>query len=318
MAEGNSPGGALPKSDYFELAEVGEGIWAAIARDWDWTVGNAAIVDLGGRVLVVDTFISARAATELREAARRLTGRETAWVVNTHFHNDHTGGNEIFEAACIAAADGTRETVLERAARLPERLEEARAELARAEAAVAAGDTSAEARRREVATAIERVSAMRVVAPDVAFSDRLTLFGERRRAEVVAVGAAHTPSDCVVYLPDDKVLVAGDVVLVRSHPWVGDGDVRNWVPVLGRLAGMGAERVIPGHGEVGTPGDISDMADYMGELLGLADAAVASAAPGTPPESLPLPPIPERWRAWGWEEGWPDNFPFFLRAAALA
>jgi glyoxylase-like metal-dependent hydrolase (beta-lactamase superfamily II) len=102
-------------------------------------VGNASIVDLGGRVLVVDTFISARAGAELRKAARRLTGAEAAWVVNTHFHNDHCGGNEVFAAAArIASTEGTREKMLERAAGLPERIASAEARLAEMDAGRAA------------------------------------------------------------------------------------------------------------------------------------------------------------------------------------
>ncbi len=315
MAVASQGQAALPKSDYFELVAVADGVWAAISRDGDWSLGNAAIVNLGGRALVVDTFLSARAAAELREAARRLTGVETAWVVNTHFHNDHTAGNEIFAGARIAAATGTRETILARAAGLPQRLEAAMAELADLESQVASGDATAEPKRRELAVAIERTAQLHVVAPDVAVSDRLTLFGEGRRAEVVAVGAAHTLSDCVVYLPDDRILIAGDVVLVRSHAWVGDGDLRNWAPVLERLGGMGAERLIPGHGDVGEASDIADMADYIRDLAGLVDAAIASAPPGTAPESLPVPEIPERYRTWGWSEGWASDFPAAIRAA---
>ena len=83
---------SLPKSPFFKLVAAGEGIWAAVATDFTAAVGNSAIVDLGGRWLVVDTFMSARAATDLHEAVRSLAGDEPLWVVNTHSHMDHVGG----------------------------------------------------------------------------------------------------------------------------------------------------------------------------------------------------------------------------------
>lgn len=301
-------------SGLFKLVEAGDRVWAAVSLGEE-TVGNASIVDLGGRALVVDTFITARAAVELRAAAKRLTGLEAAWVVNTHFHNDHCSGNEVFaEAARIAATEGTRDMIVERAAHLPERIAAAEAQLAEMGPA-GSGDADAERRRTDLIHGIELARRLKVVAPDATFSDRLTLSGERRRAEVLAVGAAHTMSDAVVHLPDDHVLISGDVVLTRSHAWVGDGDMRNWIRVLERLTGLGAATVIPGHGEVGQALAITEMAGYIGDLLGLVEAAVA-AAPGVAPEDLPAPEIPERYRTWGWSEGWKDDFPAAVKAAS--
>ncbi len=311
-------------SGLFKLVEAGDRVWAAIATDWTDAVGNASIVDLGGRALVVDTFISARAGAELREAARRLTGAEEAWVVNTHFHNDHCGGNEVFaEAARIAATEGTREKILERVAALPERIASAEARLAELggpggssrRAGTAASDPEVAKQRRELSSQIKVMRRLRIVAPEAVFSDRLTIHGERRAAQVVAVAAAHTTSDAVVHLPEERILIAGDVVLNATHPWVGDGDVRSWVAVLGRLAELRAATVVPGHGEVGQGSIVVEMGAYMRDLLALVEAATA-AAPRVAPEELPVPEIPERWRSWGWAEGWADDFPAAVRASS--
>ena len=306
-------------SGFFKLVEAGDRIWAAIATDWTNTVGNASIVDLGGRVLVVDTFMSARAAAELREAARRLTGLEADWVVNTHFHGDHTGGNEVFSAAAgIAATDGTRDAVLARTAALPERIAGAEARLADLGGLSGPGgphaDPDVERRRAELASEIDVLRRLRVVAPTATFSDRLVIHGQRRRAEVMAVGAGHTLSDAVVHLPAERVLISGDVVLTATHPWTGDGDIRSWIKILGRLEGLAAATVIPGHGEVGQGDAVTEMAAYMRDLLALVEAAEA-AAPGAAPGDLPVPEIPERWRSWSWSEGWADDFAATVKAA---
>ena len=139
---------SLPKSPFFKLVAAGEGIWAAVATDFTAAVGNSAIVDLGDRWLVVDTFMSARAATDLHEVVRSLAGDEPLWVVNTHSHMDHVGGNEVFaSAATIAATGATRERVLETAAGLPQRI--AAAEAAAADAT--AGDDEESLRRHREA-----------------------------------------------------------------------------------------------------------------------------------------------------------------------
>jgi cyclase len=310
-------------SELFKLVEAGDRVWAAVATDWEETVGNAAVVDLGGRVLVVDTFLTARPAAELRRAALKLTGAEAAWVVNTHFHTDHCGGNEIFaSAARIAATEGTRDRILEREAALPARIAAAEARLAElggggggAGGKGGTADPEVERQRGELAHEIEVLRRMRVVAPEATFTDRLTIRGERRRVEVLAVGAAHTLGDAVVHLPEERTLIAGDVVVNEVHPWVGDGDIRSWIEVLGRLSGMAAETVVPGHGEVGQASTVADMADYMRDLLGLVEAAVA-AAPGVAPEDLPVPEIPERWRSLYMHHTWPGDFPAAVRAAA--
>ena len=84
---------------------------AAIAKPDRGAVGDAAIVDLGEETLVVDTHFSSPAARELRAAAEELTGRPAAWVLNTHWHNDHVLGNGEFEAATVVSTTRTRELI---------------------------------------------------------------------------------------------------------------------------------------------------------------------------------------------------------------
>jgi len=286
-----------PESPFFKLVAVREGIWAALATDFTAAVGNSSIVDLGGRWLVVDTFMSARAATDLHEVVRSLAGDEPLWVVNTHSHMDHVGGNEVFAAAATIAATGaTRERVLETAAGLPQRI-------AAAEAAVpdatAADDEESVRRRGEAQARLDSLRRLQLVAPDAAISDRLTLFGQRRRADLIALGTAHTTGDLAVHLPDDRTLLAGDVVVSHTLPVVHDGDAVQWLGVLARLRGLGAATLVPGHGEVGDAATIDDMDDCLGALL--ADANVLVRDHGAPP-----PTAPEQFGAWRGAQRWPE------------
>jgi glyoxylase-like metal-dependent hydrolase (beta-lactamase superfamily II) len=288
---------SLPKSPFFKLVAAGEGIWAAVATDFTAAVGNSAIVDLGGRWLVVDTFMSARAATDLHEVVRSLAGDQPLWVVNTHSHMDHVGGNSVFAAAATIAATGaTRERVLETAAGLPERV--AAAEAAAADAR-AGEDEESVRRHREAEARLDWLRRLQLVAPNATIGDRLTLFGQRRRADLIALGTAHTNGDLAIHLPDDRMLLAGDVVVNHTLPAVQDGDAVMWLGVLARLRALGAATVLTGHGEVGDAATIDEMEVCLSALL--ADANAIAQDPGAP-----APAVPERLRAWRGAQRWPE------------
>src|SRR5512138_2130610 len=94
-------------SDHFSLHELARGVYAAIATIGGAGIGNAAILDLGGRTLVFDTGMTPRAGRDLRLAAEQLTGRTPELVVNSHYHNDHIWGNQAFgpESLFISTAE---------------------------------------------------------------------------------------------------------------------------------------------------------------------------------------------------------------------
>ena len=103
------------QSDHFMLETIAEGIYAAIHKDGAGAVGNAGIIDLGDRSLVFDTFLTPVAAEDLRRAAEELTGRNVTLVINSHYHNDHIWGNQVFEPTTeIIATQETNQLILTR------------------------------------------------------------------------------------------------------------------------------------------------------------------------------------------------------------
>ncbi len=82
-------------SKHFVLHSLDEGISAAIAEDGGSAISNAGLIDLGGQILVFDTFLTPQAATDLRRSATEL-GRVPQIVINSHYHNDHIWGNQVF------------------------------------------------------------------------------------------------------------------------------------------------------------------------------------------------------------------------------
>lgn len=113
-----------------------------------------------------------------------------------------------------------------------------------------------------------------VALPDVLIGDRLDIEGERA-ATIFGYGPAHTESDLFVHLPDDGILIAGDLVWTGIHPKTDDGFPGEWAEVVDRLAGLGPASIVPGHGELGGPGDLDAMAAYLRAVEGMVEAVRA-------------------------------------------
>src|SRR5215813_4757671 len=99
---GSSRNVAPPKAeDDFQLVKVADGVYAAIAKSGGLASGNAGFVVGDGGVLVVDTFFTPAAAEELISEIAKITQQPIRFAINTHYHLDHTGGNQVFAARNI-------------------------------------------------------------------------------------------------------------------------------------------------------------------------------------------------------------------------
>jgi glyoxylase-like metal-dependent hydrolase (beta-lactamase superfamily II) len=86
---------------HFKLHPLAEGVYAAIAENGGQAISNAGLVDLGGQVIVFDTFLTPQAAVELRRFAIDRFGQVSHIIINSHYHNDHIWGNQVFASRWI-------------------------------------------------------------------------------------------------------------------------------------------------------------------------------------------------------------------------
>lgn len=200
-------------------------------------MGNAAIVDLGDRTVVFDTMYTPKAGLALREAAEQLLGRPVSLVINSHFHFDHVGGNQVFSDAIILSTETTKNLMLERCTSLvqfakqhPEYPDKVRQSLE------AESDPE---KQKELRTDLGDILALDAALPtfsatpaSLTFSDSVTLHGSKRTAVLTAKGNGHSTCDSVLYLPEDRVLLAGDLLFVQNHPSMQTGNLSHWVSVL--------------------------------------------------------------------------------------
>lgn len=279
--------------DTFTIHEAGSGVWAAVAPSMaSPAVSNAAIVDLGDKTLVVDTFMTVGAARELDAEARRLTGRPATFVMNTHWHSDHVRGNRVFADTPIIGTERMNELIVADAptaeahvARIAELREVADSIRSSGGDAEMADGTVA------LADALEAEDDVTPVLPDLLVEHRMVIEGERA-AVIQGLGPAHTESDLFVHLPDVSVLVAGDLVWNGVHPKTVDGFPTQWASVLDALADLGPNVVVTGHGPNGTLADIKAMAAYIREVAAMVEAVKNG---DLDPAEAPAPSGTEDW-----------------------
>ena len=216
-------------------------------------ISNAAFVVTDDSVLVFDALGSPALAEDLVAEIRRVTPLPIRHVVVSHYHADHIYGLQVFKAlgAQILAHESGRAY-----------LHSATAEL------------RLQASRQELAPWIDVRT--RLVPADrwLAGSTALTIGGTEFRIE--HAGPAHTGEDLVVYLPQHKVLLAGDIVFRGRVPFVGQADSGAWVQALDKPLRYDAQIIVPGHGPVSRDAraDLQLTRDYLVFLRrAMADAA---------------------------------------------
>lgn len=252
-----------------EVVEVSDGVFAYIQHDGSWCLNNPAFIAAADQVIAIDACATERRTRLFRDAISRLSPQPVRTLVNTHAHLDHTFGNYLFaDDATIVGHANCRAEILADAPQLP-------------------------ARARQMFPSVDW-GAIEVVAPSLTFEDRLSLYAGELELQLIYVSPAHTNTDVVVWLPERKIVIAGDIVFHRGTPFALMGSVAGWLDALERVRALGAETIIPGHGPVAGPEVLDDVAAYLRFVQQSAKAAYdAGASPLDAARDLDLGPFAE-------------------------
>jgi len=249
----------------FVLKQVGPGVYAAIDGPEHKAGSNAGFVIGDDGVLVVDAFFNLDSARALVGEIHRLTPKPIRYVVNTHYHADHTGGDQALRdaGAIIIAHNNVRGWVRTNNINL-------------------FGD-------RITPELKARIEALPL--PDLTTDKDLTVWLGARKV-VVRTVLGHTGGDLTIAVPDAKVLFTGDMLWRKIAPNLIDGSVKEWMATDAALAAMpdaAHTTYVPGHGDVADQSDVKDFNAYLRDLRrlvsdgrksGLRDEALAqSVAP---------------------------------------
>jgi|GEM_PF-297273 len=240
-------------------------------------------------LVVVDTspsIITAAAAREIIEDTFKR--KDFIYAINTHFHGDHAFGNQVFsDATIIGHRNSTGAAALE-ALNIPgtksnleqelETLNENLKGLDPASAEAAELKQQIDFSRRNYKTLKHGFA---LTLPDITFSDRLTLDLGDITLELVYFGSAHSDSDILIHVPEERILITGDLFLDQNWLPLFAGqielDVPRWIEVLHLLLDgeSSVEQVIPGHQSIWSRDKLILWRDYIVELWNGVKAAEA-------------------------------------------
>ena len=201
-----------------QLQEIAQGIYALVAST-DFppaspalAIANGGIVIGSDGVLVIDPFQTPELGELMLSTVKSLTDKPIKYVLNTHYHFDHTGGNSVFVKREIPVLG--RGVIREY---------------------IQSGKNNTGG----------------VTPPTVIINSQTDLWLGDRQVRIERVDGHSAGTDLVAYIPDAKVLFTGDMVFNKRIPYTADSDIRQWQGSLYRLvATYPAAKVVPGHGDI--------------------------------------------------------------------
>ena len=212
-----------------QAQSIGPGLYAYIS-DNDASANSTFLVGEKG-ILVVDTGLNPQEGEKLLHAIREVSPLPVQYIVNTHYHPDHQGGNStVGPSATVINTDWTREHTIAMQNSLP------------------AGERS------------------RFRPADLTFQQRITIHLDPYEADIYFPGKAHTSGDALVYFPQQKSIAMGDLFLNRSSPAMDQGSVKSWIEALDAALQLPLEHVVPGHFELATKADLTRFRNYLNDL----------------------------------------------------
>ena len=255
----------------FDITQVAPGVYAAIGRAG--VASNGAFIVNKDDVLVVDTHFRPSWARDLIAEIKKVTDKPVRYVVNTHWHNDHTQGNQAYlnafgktveyiaqhtaredliKKGIPSVATALNEQVPQFIARLEKSLSDGKD--AQGNALTEEGRTLAQTQLASQKAYLEELKQIQITLPTLTLENSIALHkqaqdGSDRTIQILYFGKGHTRGDVVIFLPKEKVVVSGDL-LTGGVPFARDSYPSLWAGTLENVQKLDFTQVIPGHGGV--------------------------------------------------------------------
>jgi cyclase len=267
LAAGWSPSAA--QSGDFDKVEIKTTKIAGSIWMLEGAGGNIGVSAGPDGLLIVDDQF-APLADKIKAALKQINPGKLAFLVNTHFHGDHTGGNPVFgKEATIIAQDNVR-------ARLS---------------------------AKQVVRGQTRDPMAKEGWPIITFADGLTVWFNGEPVEVVHVPHGHTDGDSIIFFKGSNVVHMGDQFFNGTFPYIDvdsggsvDGYVKNVAAMIEKIP-AGA-KIIPGHGPLGT---IDDLKRFQAMLVTTTGIVREEIAQGMTLDQAEKTGLPDEWKTWATE-----------------
>jgi len=209
---------------------------------------NTGIIIGDDAVLVADTQATPVMAQDVIRRIREVTDKPIKYVLLTHYHAVRVLGASAYKPEQIIASQDTYDLIVERGE----------------------ADMKSEIERfPRLFNAVESVPGL--TWPTLTFKGEMTLWLGKLEVKIMQLGRGHTKGDTVVWLPQDKVLLSGDLVEYGATPYAGDAYFQDWPHTLDAIAALKPEKLVPGRGAaLKTPKEVAEglagTRAFVGEL----------------------------------------------------
>jgi cyclase len=241
----------------YKFEKIADGVYYATVGAPGLGSNNVVVVN-DTDVLIVDSGTSPAAARAFVEDVKKLTDKPIRYVVNTHFHYDHTAGNQVFGPDVqIIAHDYLYQQlattdVLHREPFVTSQVTRLSAQIDTLNGQIAAeADAQKKATLQKDLAEAQRLqrnnNEIKVTPPNVHYATKLALNRGGREIDMLFLGRGHTGGDTVVFLPKERIVCTGDLMESRLA-YMGDAFFSEWITTLEELKKLDFAVDLPGHG----------------------------------------------------------------------
>jgi glyoxylase-like metal-dependent hydrolase (beta-lactamase superfamily II) len=264
-------------SQLFDIERVADGVYFARARAQAEINSNSAIFVNSTDVLVVDAHSKPSAAASLiAQIKKEVTAKPVRYVVNSHFHWDHTQGNHAYRIAeskiDFIASEPTKQLMSDFAqlrlratlANVPEQIDTLRARASRSTSS--SEKAFCDEQIRQLQSFQTEMQNYTLELPTITFAKSYVVRDRAHDLYIEFHGHAHTAGDVTVFCPQKRAVSTGDMIH-GFLPFIADGFPKSWPKTIDSVGQLGFDRVLPGHGPLHKDRQpMTSMRNYIGEL----------------------------------------------------
>ncbi len=274
--------GEVRESASHRFEEIADGVWFATGTGSVYTMSNALVLVGTKDTLLVDSHVTPAASQALIDSLYVLTDKPVRYLVNSHYHFDHAHGNQTFpENVEIIGHEYTRSKLNGELGNVLQEVtfksfsDPVPATVRSLERQAA--DAGSGPRREQLLQQakvqrdyMESIKEIVPTPPNITLEEKMTLFQSiedgSREIQLRHLGRAHTGGDVVIFLPDEKIVFTGDMML-PFLAYMGDGHVDEWPATLDELKKLDFDVWLPGHGSpMRSRKPIHDFQAYLRDL----------------------------------------------------
>ena len=223
-------------------------------------------------VIVIDTRPTPAEARKVLAEIRKLTALPIVYTINTHYHGDHTFGNQVFKnSKTIIAHKNVRNKLIE------------------------SGQKHLSLFKTFGLPGIDEVE---ITPPNIIYEKEMEIWLGEYRLQLLYHGKGHTDGDTIIYIDQLRTVITGDLVSNKKIPYTADSYIDDWIDSLKYIELLKNETVIPGHGPIGERTTIISMKHYLMNLKELVLAQLKDKKTLKETQEIVEPILRKKYKDW--------------------